>query len=62
MPLTNHQYYTGNYSYDVANAILQLGEYGATYSIANLSKDYLELDEVLMKDQDKGGTMLLKRK
>lgn len=58
----HYQYYTDSYSYDMANGILQLGEYGAVYSIANLSKDYLELHEILMKDQDKGSTMILKRK
>lgn len=57
-----YQYYTGNYSYDIANGILQLGEYGSIFTIANLSKDYLELHEILMKDQETGRKMILKRK
>ena len=57
----SYQHLSGKFSYDIANGIVQLGEYGTVYSINKLSKDYLELHEIPLKDKDKGSTILFKR-
>lgn len=57
----NYEYETGNYSYDQANGVLQLGEYGRVFHILNLNKEYLELEQIVMQGQKEATILLLKR-
>lgn len=57
-----YRFSTGSYAYDPANGILQIGEYGPVYSVVNLSKEYLELEEILMQNQERATVLIYKRK
>lgn len=51
----------GTYYYDQVANILQFGEYGAVFKIKNLSKEYLELEQVLVDGNKSGEIFIFKR-
>lgn len=59
--MLNYYYENGEFSYDQANGMIQLGEYGDIYQINNLTKDYLELETPQFQNQKEGVIVLYKR-
>lgn len=58
----SYNFTEGEYHYDAAKNTIQFDEYGSVYKINNLSKKYLELEQIMI-DNDTGGEIVIyKRK
>lgn len=53
---------TGEFFYDQAHNVLQLGEYGTVYHIKNLTKNYLELEKYTYNEDEIPSIYIFKRK
>lgn len=57
----SYKYNEKQFSYDQANNMIQIGEYGQIYKINNLTNEYLELETPQFREQEGGERLLFKR-